>query len=517
MKLNVLIVDDEPIVCKGLRQTVPWDELEVNIVGEAYDGEEALEMMEQQEIDLILSDIRMPGMDGLELARQVFCRFPHIRMVILSGYDEFEYAKKAIRLGVKDYLLKPVDIDELMAIVLNIKKECDKERKKEWRITGNQLLSAIVLGHDLDVHQEFFKLSSNENYQLIASSIENYSSTVQTISKKEEQEKIKQNWVQLIEDSLNHAERTCTSLFISKNCLLIFCKNGHRIPCNKQIFYEVMEKAKRQLGVSLFFCLSRPFEQMKEIHVEYQNVLEGLKAFPIMEENVYDAADIQKKQRNVVDIPDEYVQRLKQFNDFNDFDKLYIIVDQIFEYFRENHYLLDDVASALQDLENKLFDWMPNKPKLRFNEEMDVGIYNSYDELKKLFIHDLEDYFSYHVTATKIEQRRLVDKAMNYIKEHYAEDLKAAEIAKLINISPNYFSLLIKQATGKHFNELLNEIRINHAKSLLKETNYKIFQIGEMVGYKNYKYFVQIFKKLTSVSPSKFRCIAVQADLGRKE
>ncbi|WP_039788050.1 response regulator, partial [Paenibacillus riograndensis] len=115
--LKMLIVDDEPIICKGLRLTIDWAALGIEVIGEAYDGEEALQVMANTEVDFLLSDIRMEGMDGLQLAEQVGQRYPEVRMVIISGYEDFDYARQAMRLGVNDYLLKPVNVDELTGVV----------------------------------------------------------------------------------------------------------------------------------------------------------------------------------------------------------------------------------------------------------------------------------------------------------------------------------------------------------------------------------------------------------------
>lgn len=116
-RVKMLIVDDEAVICEGLRYTIDWTKLGVEVVGEAYDGKEALRLVEEHGVQLVLSDIRMDGMDGLELAKHLRQRHPAVQVVMISGYEDFEYARQAIRLGVEDYLLKPVDIEELSSVV----------------------------------------------------------------------------------------------------------------------------------------------------------------------------------------------------------------------------------------------------------------------------------------------------------------------------------------------------------------------------------------------------------------
>lgn len=508
MKLNVLIVDDEPIVCKGLRETVPWDELDVHIVGEAHDGEEALEVLDREDVDLVLSDIRMPGMDGLELARQVSERYPGKRVVMLSGYDEFEYAKQALRLGVKDYLLKPVDIGELMGVVRNIRDELAKERNREWQAAAYRLLSALVLGEQENVRHPALELAAGQRYRLLAGAIEDYASAVQ-LAGPEEQKALKQEWAGKVEETLSDAGSLGKSLLVGPNRLLVLCRLSGPDD-DKSVFRRMIETIRQQPGLRMWCCLSRPFTELDGIHNRYREVMDGLSAFPVMNDRVYEAAEIPKPER--AGIPEETVQSFRQLIERgSDGETLRWKVDQLFETFRSRRYGLNDVAAALRELENRLFAWLPARQAFRFRDGFDVSLYCSYDDLKELFIRDLEPFVVREGMTARAEQQMLVDKALRYMKEHYAKDLKAARVAEWINVSPNYFSQLIKQATGKHFNDLLHEIRIDKAKQLLAETDYRIFQVGRLVGYKEYKYFVHIFKKLTSVSPSQYRMMAYRA------
>src|SRR5699024_5326106 len=117
MTIKMLIVDDEPIICQGLKDTIPWRDMNVEVIGTSYNGKQSLAIMNEKNIDLVLTDVYMPEMNGLELSKHISNDFPNTRIIMLSGYDEFEYARQAIRLDIEDYLLKPVDIDELTLLV----------------------------------------------------------------------------------------------------------------------------------------------------------------------------------------------------------------------------------------------------------------------------------------------------------------------------------------------------------------------------------------------------------------
>lgn len=508
MELNVLIVDDEPIVCKGLRETVPWDKWGVRIAGEAHDGEEALEALARQDVDLILSDIRMPGMDGLELSRVISERFPAKRIVMLSGYDEFEYARQALRLGVRDYLLKPVDIDELMLVIRKIRHELAEERAEKWRTAACQLLSALAVGEKAVFNHPDLALAPGMSYRVMAGIFEGPTSASPSAGEQERDGGIGR-WTGKVEEMLNTGGNLAAVVSIGPNRLLALCAMNGRSD-DRTVFRWMTETVRRQSGFRMWCCLSSSFRGLDGIREHYREAVKGLPAFPVMEDAVYEAADIPEPEW--LSIPEEAGPFRPLIELGCDRDTLRNRVDGLFDRFRERRYGLDNAAAFLRQLEEMLCTGLPSPQALRFADGRDVSLCLSYDELKALFIRDLEPLVIREGTSAGVEQRMLVDKALRYMKDHYNKDLRATMVASRIGVSPNYFSQLLKKVTGKHFNDLLHEIRIDKAKQLLAETDYRIFQVGRLVGYKEYKYFVQMFKKLTAVSPTRYRMMAYQAE-----
>ncbi|MFB5663422.1 response regulator [Alteribacillus sp. HJP-4] len=262
MALKLLIVDDEPMICEGLASTIPWASYGVEIAGTAFSGNMALEVIQSTEVDLVLTDVSMDEMDGLALAEFLSAEYPRITTIIISGYDEFEYARQAVRLGVKDYLLKPVDIDELIALVCDVRDSSTSSASK---------------------------------------------GSIASLSKEQSQaEKLQ-----------------VTSVDTAHDC-----------------------------------------------------------------------------------------------------------------------------------------NWV-------------------------------------------------IERALHYIKKNYNRDIKAKTVAEEHFITPNYFSLLIKKETGMSFSDYINLLRIDKAAELLLETSNKVFEIAEYVGYKEYKYFVKVFKKYMGVTPTHYRKIDI--------
>ncbi|MCM3160671.1 response regulator [Metabacillus litoralis] len=503
MNLKLLIVDDEPIICQGLRMTVPWNELGVEVVGEAYDGEDALQIMQETHVDIILTDVTMPVMDGLILTEKVSTFFPHIKTIIISGYDEFEYAQKAMKLGVKDYLLKPVDIDELIELIKGMQKNIVEKKMKDMIMNMKQLLSSLVMKQEseLDLAQQGYN-----GYQLFCSEIKDYASTIGTKDKSP----IKEAWRKSITEQLMKKGVLSVSTFIDENLLLTcftIIGESDQFP---NYFLEIKETIQQEINLSISLCYSPFVKDTKGLSETYNKLIEGIKLSHCLDKSVFTFSDI---PNITADIDHHKLEkRLSQFLGEEN-PQIHSCVDDIFSIFEGKNMFLDDIVILLKEVEKTVLTHFPEQQARIMSKGINTTVYNSYNELKALFKEDLETYVKHHQTIDQNGQYWLIMKAVQYIKEHYASDLKASEVANVINVSPNYFSQLIKQETGKHFNDYLHEVRLNQAKILLKETPYRVFEIAEMVGYKDYKYFVHIFKKSTSTTPTKYRNVVTTLEV----
>ena len=329
-----------------------------------------------------------------------------------------------------------------------------------------------------------------------------------SVAREEERTAAKGVWADRVEEMLNTGGNLAAALPIGPNRLLALC--GMAGPGDdKAVFRRMIERIRRQPGVRMWCCLSSSFRDLDDAGERCREVVKGLSAFPVMGDVVYESAEIPEPEW--MSLSEETAQFRSLIERGEERETLRRMVDQLFDRFRDRRYGLDDVAAALQQLEDRLFDGLPFRETLHFAAGPDVSRYGSYDDLKALFLQDLEPFVARDGKNVCVEQQMLVDKALRYMKDHYNKDLRATKVASWINVSPNYFSQLIKKVTGKHFNDLLHEIRIDRAKRLLEETDYRIFQIGRLVGYKEYKYFVHSFKRLTSVSPSRYRMLAYES------
>ncbi|MDO6657049.1 response regulator [Anaerobacillus sp. 1_MG-2023] len=500
MNLKVLIVDDEPIICEGLKNTVPWDEMGAEVIGEAYDGEEALEVIEAHDVDVVLSDVKMPIMDGLELAGEVYKRYPSIRMIIISGYDEFEYAKQAMKLGIKDYLLKPVDIDELMELIISIRKETEHLKKQEWESGAKQILSSLATGQELSYLPGSVKTAISGGIQLVGSEIQHFSNVVNNCSSLEEIE-LKKQWMKELSKAMSERGIRNVSIVVGENSLLTCC-GGASFSEHKSL----LEQTSRKLGFSLNLTISHEAKTADTLQRQYYLLNEAMKAQAFHSDEVLEVEAV-LHQVNIPFSLEPFEKDVKQLHSEEEYEDFSV---RLLQTFKQNRWYLENIVRSLEDFEKKIFKEFYPEINVNLYGKLNVGVHNSYEQLGKLFYQDLIAYGAYQETTANAGSRWLIRKAVSYIEENYGHDLKASEVADVINVSPNYFSQLFKRETDLHFNDYLHEIRIGEAKVLLKETPYRVFEIAQMVGYHDYKYFVHNFKKVSSMTPTQYRSIIFQ-------
>ncbi|QMV44712.1 response regulator [Cohnella cholangitidis] len=217
-KIKLLIVDDEPIICEGLRYTIDWERLGVHVVGVAYDGEEALRMIESEEINLLLTDIRMEGMDGLKLTEQLNQRFPDIGVIVISGYESFDYARQALRMNVSDYLLKPVEIDELIAIVSKVVEEIRRDAVNAS--AGEEELWLANCIHNGPSQQAETPPSylSGSQFRILTTQLGEFADWRAELTSSQ-YEAIQQQWLMHVQHSLKTYSIRCISVFDDQNLL----------------------------------------------------------------------------------------------------------------------------------------------------------------------------------------------------------------------------------------------------------------------------------------------------------
>ncbi|RAU95337.1 response regulator [Paenibacillus sp. YN15] len=507
MYWKMLIVDDEPVICRGLRYTIPWNSMGIEVVEEAYNGVEALEAINRLPADIVLTDIRMPVMDGLELAQRIAeCR-PDAAVIMMSGFDDFEYARQAMRLGVQDYLLKPVNIDELSAIVSRMAAQLEERRGlflEHW------LLHAVMKSGI----PQFPEAGSTRmwpeeaQYRVVCSQLDDFAALEEGLSALDLDE-VRSHWKKNIHEGLTGCKLLHVSAFAHKNLLvtLIFTDESWDESRLTELLSQVYSAWDGLATPRFILCPEKNRQdQIREALQEAFSLLDVpfLKDVPVVSYNGWE-------KRSAISRQAVYWEgRFAGILLHPDSGELELCTEPFFTELSSEKWLLSDVAEQCRYILYGLFHRFETlelklEEELHFLGQLDLRVHNSYERLQELFRQDLRTLAEAIRPVSYSRNRSMIDRAEAYIREHMSENLKATDAADHIHVTPGYFSLMFRQETGKNFNEYLNGLRIGKAKELLIESEDKVFEIAEAVGYNDYKHFVFIFKKITGITPTAYR------------
>lgn len=520
-KIRMIIVDDEPIICEGLKETIDWEQLGAEVAGVAWDGEQALQIVQSEPIDIVLSDIRMDGMDGLELAEQLRNLHPSISLILISGYEDFEYARRAMRLGAVDYLLKPVNIDELKTVVSRvierIHSEADHISPEEAELW---LMSAIYNKSDFSDKELLSRLKEYKgSFRIIASQLADFKLHYGELSA-EGIKQLQDEWMSVLQSAFNAAGLTTISVYDSSNLLYTCIYDKHQT-LDEQAWNPLMQQtvAGWKRDGRMYIAVSDASTDMEKAALMCEQVRQLLAYHVLLPDH---EAIITDQKRNELEEgrrafhsyspPEDFASRLSGLLYRQEWNEAKQTVETLFAEMRKQRLLLPEMLGIYEEQMALL------RQRLRHNvvqfeqmserqQAVDLHQFNAYDALEQLLLGELHALYELIRSQSVNKSYWVVEKAMKYVAEHYSKDVKAAEVAEWLNITPNHFSYIFKQNTGKNFKEYINDVRITQAQRLLATTNDKVFEIADQVGYKEYKYFVSVFKSVTGMTPKEYRAV----------
>lgn len=532
---SIILVDDEEEVRKSIIKQIDWESAGFRVVGDAENGEDGLEKIEQLEPNVVLTDIRMPFMDGLTLTEKIRQRYPSTKVVIFSGYDDFEYAQKAIKLNVTEYILKPVNVEELTSILKRIKLGLDEEieekrnvnrlrekYRKSLPIIREQFFNDMV---HRQMKEDFIEsklreydipIAGAKRWIIGAINVEKSTETgKKTISLHQEEELIPISVKQIVAEKLNSYCRF--SLFQSvaeAQMVAIVALDDNTITGLIDVFGDICKEVKRILEVSVTIGIGHSCTSLSQIIRSYQSAVDalGYKAAVGEGSTIYindmEPVDSGKLKFDNND-ESEYISAVK----FGPDEKIEAVTAR----------LADKLNSAKVHYRQKqVFLFGVLNTIIQVIQQYDINLEDILGgELEYLSVIDMlqknDDFGEWLLKTTqKINQainnerdmttRQVIQKAKQYIMDNYQNpDLSVEMICRHLHMSPAYFSTIFKKETGQAYIAYLTEIRLNKAVELLNKTDDKTYVIASKVGYQEQNYFSYVFKKKYGVSPTKFR------------
>lgn len=498
--MNILIADDEKIEREGIRYLLSLEKGERRIF-EAANGKQAMQILRTENIDMILTDIKMPVMDGLELARRAKELFPEIRIVIFSGYNDFTFAQEAIRYGVTDYILKPVDPDNFHEIIEKAEKNIRERQAEENREIRRQnflqqyfLQNFLYSGKKeiLEKAGEFVDLDKWNGWHC-AILIETDTAFFDTAEENFPGELQKE--LRRVFFYLNLNERQSLLLFQDVYCDYLLVANH---------LYTFL---KRNYMVRIYLAVSRKFdgcECLPEILGQLEQQMEEKFYHP--EKHIFSCEEEELKMVAGEVQDSQLMQMISEDISRKDTEQLWKHFECLKEKYSSNTqfsamYIKFVFSNVIQELfqENQFAD------EHRLEQEID-RLYSCGNimDILKVTEDNIREYEKF-LERSMSESRNEVAAVKNYIYQHYGEDLNLEMLAEKVYLSSGYLSFIFKKETGMNLNRFIKVFRMEKAGEFLHDTNMKVAQISEKVGFANVSYFCRSFREYYGCSPESYR------------
>lgn len=522
--LKLIIIDDDGLIRRGLSHTIRWEELNIELAGTAADGERGLELIEKTEPHIIIADIRMPIMDGLALTGIVKSRYPEMKIILMTGYDELEFAKEALKMKVFDYLLKPVDNQNLLDAV--------QRAAAEWH-HDHQLKLKLLEGIPLLKHRFFERLIrgklSEEELSIQARMLDlnfDYDFYMTVILKADDyaadhsshrfgREMLKYCIENVAHEIITREQAGFVFESIDDEIIVLFAWKGPDEHLQSRAFdltEEIRASVEQYLKTTVTAGMGFLYGQLASVTKSYSDAKSALEIRHIIGKN------------QVISIHDTGLPLSPQSVDILDLEKTLTLKVKLG--------LEKDAEQVLEQIEAKLLSTRSitlQQVKLKaletavliyadadLRELVHEDDFNRLTELihrkqtvREVFaeIRQMASLLANAMNASReSQQKEIVKQAMDFIEQNYMrERLSLQDVADEVHISPTYLSYIFKKEQNINFSDYLLETRMKVAMELLRMKDLKSYEVAELVGYSNAQYFSTCFKKYTGCSPSAFK------------
>ncbi len=532
--IKVFLVEDEIIIREAIHKMIPWAEYGFELIGEAKDGEMALPLIKKSKPDVLITDIKMPFMDGLTLSRLVKKDLPNTKIIIISGYDDFDYARQAITLGIEQYLLKPISKDEFLEVLEGIRSKYEKENEqklyyqkfeneiKAYEKNAQRDFFELLVSEDVDLQRIYeqadrlqidimaqcynlvlFDIGAKSDYQNVGDRYSNDAADVQNkideffINNRSYQLFRNQqfNYAVLIKGDENEIEQLTAecieflkTTFEQSGTLEWFVcagKSVERLSLMNECYKEAMKSfAYRYLGYRYVFS----YENVEKTETDEDMNLQNIDMNAVKQEIIYNFLfnaldeEVDSFVKNYLQMIGGEAMRSKMFQQ-------YILLNL--------HFCLTSFAEKLGYDKTEIDD------SLKFIVDERI---KSTEDLEKIIGSILRKGIKLREERSKGRNQSVIRTALQYMEENFTDDsLTLNRVAGVANVSANHFSALFSQEMGQTFIEYLTQLRMNRAKEQLRCTDMRSGEIALEVGYKDPHYFSFLFKKTQGCTPSEYR------------
>lgn len=495
---RVLVVDDEPMILEGFDHLLPWEEYGIEISAKAESGEEAWRLILQGGFDILITDIRMPGMSGLELLRRLRGEGINLKAIILSGYDDFQYVKEASRYGIENYLLKPIEESELSETLVNLTEKLESEQQYQscvqegYNLLRRNILYRWVSGsieeEELALRAEFLNLSISHNYYKVI--------VIHPFSP------VDADRINSLEQSLSRWGTTSCWIFTTVNgavVLLFFWDSGP-----DRDLYAMMKQrgpeVRRALCSDVFITIGDTGRNWTGAITSYQEADRLLDYRLIFQKN----SVISDRELSCYSVGEHHDKRaeLEYFQQLLQSIREQEACEFIRQLFQVNS--KEFTPEFVRALIFEVLFYLSASIKYQHSGDLYQELFHTLD-LEKIIVtlqNCLQDAVRWREGQ---KSNPVVESVLRFVEENYDQPLSLKTLAVKYNINAAYLGQLFKQETGEMFSNYLCGLRMKHAKILLRQTQMKSAEIALQVGFSNSNYFSNLFKKMIGMYPTEYR------------
>lgn len=528
--LKIFIVDDEYLIRNLIKMRIKWEELDMEIVGESPDARQALEMIDALVPDIIFTDICMPFMDGIEFSKNVIEKYPHVKIVVITGHDEFDYAKRSIKLGISDFLLKPINAEEIKRVALELKRKIEAERtqikayeKLKQHLEQNlpyikekfmiQLLQGELSASEIADKLVYFRLDVNPCSDYFQTAVVEVSSSIKVKDAGEENSILLDiQCAERIRQITREDDYTWT--FFDNSRKIVLMSNNEALDLT-----ECCEAIKTMIinSCNCFVCIGigSRVHGIENIKISYREACDALNYKVVIGKNqVINYSDITySNEVSRRSIPNK-AEKIDFYIKAGMKEKMYELIEELFA---EDCYCS---AVTVENLRLEAFDVLSACMHVLLELKIDGSSLweyptQAYEQVSRIDnLVELKSYIKSLITRVinkvhSINEKKansLIMQICDYIQCNMSNsELSLSAVAKEFFISPSHLCRLFKQGTNQTFVEYLTKVRMERAVKILMESNLKVYEIGEKIGINDSHYFSIIFKKYTGCSINEFR------------
>lgn len=536
---SVMIVDDDPKILEWLKSEIDWGNLEFNLMCSAKDGIDALHKLNQNDIDLVITDINMPKMDGIELYNSIkeYNLSPFV--VYLSDPEDLPHVKQGLLLGAFGYVTKPIDKENLIDVLESVheklmekklEKENDKKIKERFEMSlsfsREKILNDLLRGKEFPheslnyIINEYGINLYKEMVQVGIIEVGNFDASTKELIKTGKFEELLNKVRSIIADILLQFEGlSCNMVEMDIGVISVILQPVSKVEVNEfeeitaDFFEKVLKEIQRNANVRVTIGIGEACSKLRDISQSYMGakaalrhkyILGGNRVIHIRQSDINEKqyllypAEREKLLVEYIMSGDDSAVKLAEnvFDDIavgteNNLKRIAFAANQLM--FNISHYI-----DMKYDFVNKLYDFR------KFNN-VDFLEFGSKEEIKSFFILFVNSLMNVVREYLPVQNNTLIKDACEYVLNNIDQEITLARMADHLNISKNYFCSLFKQETGINFLEYVTKVKMEWAKLLLKEGTYKTYKVSEMLGYREASYFSRLFRKYTGFSPAEYK------------